>query len=51
MLLLLELPLHFQTQLGKRENIMSEGDVKPQNPVVAEAHAVDTFHVPKAFYE
>jgi acetyl-CoA synthetase len=30
---------------------MSEGDVKPQNPVVAEAHQVDTFHVPKAFYE
>lgn len=30
---------------------MSEGDVKPQNPVVPEAHQVDTFHVPKAFYE
>ena len=30
---------------------MSEGDVKPQNPVVAEAHQVDTFHVPKAFIE
>ncbi|KAL9060566.1 MAG: hypothetical protein Q9162_000517 [Coniocarpon cinnabarinum] len=27
---------------------MSEGDVKP--PVVHEAHNVDTFHVPKAFY-
>lgn len=30
---------------------MSEGKVQPQNPVVAEAHQVDTFHVPKAFYE
>ena len=30
---------------------MSEGDVKPANPVVAEAHDVDTYHVPKAFYE
>jgi acetyl-CoA synthetase len=31
---------------------MSEGDVKPPSaPVVAEAHQVDTFHVPKAFYE
>lgn len=30
---------------------MSEGNVKPQTPVVAEAHEVDTFHVPKAFYE
>ncbi|KAF2993690.1 Acetyl-coenzyme A synthetase 2-like, mitochondrial [Curvularia kusanoi] len=30
---------------------MSEGDVKPQNPVVAEAHQVDTFHVPKAFFD
>ena len=29
---------------------MSEGNVKPQ-PVVAEAHEVDTFHVPKAFFE
>ncbi|KAH8628175.1 Acetyl-coenzyme A synthetase [Alternaria alternata] len=31
---------------------MSEGDVKPPSaPVVAEAHQVDTFHVPKAFYD
>jgi acetyl-CoA synthetase len=30
---------------------MSEGDVKPANPVVAEAHEVDTFHVPKVFFE
>jgi acetyl-CoA synthetase len=31
---------------------MSEGDVKPTTaPVVAEAHEVDTFHVPKAFFE
>jgi acetyl-CoA synthetase len=30
---------------------MSEGDVKPAVPVVAESHEVDTFHVPKAFYE
>jgi len=30
---------------------MSEGGVKPTNPVVAEAHDVDTFHVPKAFFE
>jgi len=32
---------------------MSEGDTKPpQNkPVVAEAHEVDTFHVPKAFFD
>lgn len=30
---------------------MSEGDTKPQAPVVHEAHEVDTFHVPKAFYE
>lgn len=28
---------------------MSDGNTKP--PVVAEAHDVDTFHVPKAFYE
>jgi len=28
---------------------MSEGDVKP--PVVAEAHQVDTYHVPQAFFE
>ncbi|KAF1808828.1 acetate--CoA ligase [Eremomyces bilateralis CBS 781.70] len=28
---------------------MSEGDVKP--PVVGEAHDVDTFHVPKAFFD
>jgi len=27
---------------------MSEGNVKP---VVHEAHDVDTFHVPKAFFE
>ncbi|EAW10546.1 acetate--CoA ligase [Aspergillus clavatus NRRL 1] len=31
---------------------MSDGDVKPRKPaVVLEAHEVDTFHVPKAFYE
>jgi len=31
---------------------MSEGDVKPSSgPVVAEAHQVDTYHVPKAFLE
>jgi acetyl-CoA synthetase len=30
---------------------MSEGNVKPAAPVVAEAHDVDTFHVPKAFFE
>jgi acetyl-CoA synthetase len=30
---------------------MSEGEVKPAVPVVAEAHDVDTFHVPKAFFE
>ncbi|KAL2005752.1 hypothetical protein VTN00DRAFT_10245 [Thermoascus crustaceus] len=31
---------------------MSDGDVKPPKPaVVAEAHEVDTFHVPKVFYE
>jgi len=28
---------------------MSEGDVKPA--VVAEAHEVDTYHVPQAFFE
>lgn len=30
---------------------MSEGNTKPSVPVVAEAHDVDTFHVPKAFLE
>jgi hypothetical protein len=30
---------------------MSEGDVKPSAPVVAEAHGVDTFHVPQAFFK
>jgi acetyl-CoA synthetase len=31
---------------------MSEGDVMPPKPaVVSEAHEVDTFHIPKAFYE
>lgn len=30
---------------------MSEGNTKPSAPVVAEAHQVDTFHVPKAFLE
>ncbi|KAK4978289.1 hypothetical protein LTR28_006506, partial [Elasticomyces elasticus] len=30
---------------------MSEGDVKPSAPVVAEAQNVDTYHVPKAFFE
>lgn len=31
---------------------MADGDVKPPKPsVVLEAHEVDTFHVPKAFYE
>ncbi|KAJ4368935.1 acetyl-coenzyme A synthetase 2 [Neocucurbitaria cava] len=31
---------------------MSEGDTKPPSaPVVAEAHEVDTFHVPKAFFD
>jgi acetyl-CoA synthetase len=31
---------------------MSEGDVKPPvQAVVHEAHEVDTFHVPKAFFE
>lgn len=30
---------------------MSEGAVKPSNgPVVAEAHEVDTFHIPEAFH-
>lgn len=30
---------------------MSEGEVQPPKaPVVAEAHEVDTYHVPKAFY-
>lgn len=35
----------------KKKHTMSEGDVKPAVPVVAESHEVDTFHVPKAFYE
>lgn len=33
---------------------MSEGGVappKPSAPVVAEAHEVDTFHVPQVFFE
>lgn len=31
---------------------MSEGEVQPpKQPVVAEAHEVDTYHVPKAFYD
>ena len=30
---------------------MSEGETKPPHNVVAESHNVDTFHVPKAFYE
>ncbi|KAK6440586.1 acetyl-coenzyme A synthetase 2 [Oleoguttula sp. CCFEE 5521] len=30
---------------------MSEGDVAPPKPAVPEAHEVDTFHVPKAFFE
>jgi acetyl-CoA synthetase len=31
---------------------MSDGDVKPPTgPVVPEAHEVDTYHVPKAFFE
>jgi acetyl-CoA synthetase len=31
---------------------MSEGDVAPpKGPAVPEAHEVDTFHVPKAFFE
>jgi len=31
---------------------MSEGDVQPpKGPVVAEAHEVDTYHVPKAFHD
>lgn len=33
---------------------MSEGSVappKPAVPVVAEAHEVDTYHVPKAYFE
>jgi acetyl-CoA synthetase len=30
---------------------MSEGAVKPTNPVVAEAHEVDTFHPPKKMFE
>ncbi|KAE9984410.1 hypothetical protein BLS_002441 [Venturia inaequalis] len=31
---------------------MSEGDVQPpKGPVVAESHEVDTYHVPKAFFE
>ncbi|KAF1991452.1 acetate--CoA ligase [Aulographum hederae CBS 113979] len=29
---------------------MSEGETQPQVPVVAEAHQVDTYHVPKAFF-
>lgn len=30
---------------------MSEGDKKPSSgPVVAEAHQVDTYHVPKGFF-
>ncbi|KAJ9264273.1 hypothetical protein DTO195F2_2433 [Paecilomyces variotii] len=35
-----------------RRFTMSEGDVMPPKPaVVLEAHDVDTFHVPKAFYD
>lgn len=34
---------------------MADGTVKPpkpaDNPVVAEAHEVDTYHVPKAFLQ
>lgn len=30
---------------------MSEGDVQPPKSAVPEAHEVDTFHVPKAFFE
>ncbi|PBP15582.1 putative acetyl-coenzyme A synthetase 1 [Diplocarpon rosae] len=30
---------------------MSEGDVKPTNPVVAEAHQVDTFHPPQKMFQ
>jgi acetyl-CoA synthetase len=30
---------------------MPEGATKATNPVVAEAHEVNTFHVPKAFFE
>jgi len=30
---------------------MSDGAVKPSNPVVAEAHEVDTFHPPKKMFE
>lgn len=31
---------------------MSEGNVKPPTgPVVAEAHEVDTFHIPEAFFK
>ncbi|EON64710.1 acetyl-coenzyme A synthetase [Coniosporium apollinis CBS 100218] len=30
---------------------MSEGDTKPPNPVVAEAHQVNTYDVPKAFFD
>jgi len=31
---------------------MSDGNVAPPKaPVVAEAHEVDTYHVPKAFFE
>ncbi|KAJ9645922.1 acetyl-coenzyme A synthetase 2 [Coniosporium tulheliwenetii] len=30
---------------------MSEGETKPPNPVVIEAHQVDTYHVPKAFFD
>lgn len=30
---------------------MSEGDVKPPQPKVAEAHEVDTYHPPQAFFE
>lgn len=30
---------------------MSEGNVAPPKPVVPEAHEVDTYHVPKVFFE
>ncbi|KAL2057012.1 hypothetical protein ABVK25_002751 [Lepraria finkii] len=30
---------------------MSEGDVKPPQPVVVEAHNIDTYHVPKAMLD
>lgn len=50
--ILLGAPPHNSLTKGPRPRAltltMSDGDTKP---VVHEAHEVDTFHVPRAFYE